>query len=187
MSYENAPATILLNTNCACCGKKLVDANSVERGIGPVCNEKYFQIDINTDTSDWKRANELINKIARKDVDPTKVKSWVTELQFCGYPKVAARIQERFEKRIEKAKKKAPVKIFALMNDSAGGFSVSTPYNVAFINDLKSSVEYSQRRWNGEEKRWEISAFAKPALWSCVKRHFAGETAHGPKGFFTVP
>jgi gamma-glutamylaminecyclotransferase len=39
--YENAPATRLLATSCACCGRALLDAISVEAGIGPDCREKY--------------------------------------------------------------------------------------------------------------------------------------------------
>jgi hypothetical protein len=41
MSYENAPATRLLATNCGCCGRQLVDAVSVEAGIGPECRKKH--------------------------------------------------------------------------------------------------------------------------------------------------
>ena len=37
MSYENAPATKMLATNCCCCGRPLVDSMSVELGIGPEC------------------------------------------------------------------------------------------------------------------------------------------------------
>lgn len=28
--------------NCACCGRELTDADSVARGIGPICFERYF-------------------------------------------------------------------------------------------------------------------------------------------------
>lgn len=41
MTYENAPSTKLLATHCACCGRALRDAKSVERGVGPDCAEKY--------------------------------------------------------------------------------------------------------------------------------------------------
>lgn len=39
--YENAPATKLVATHCACCGKALVDALSVDIGIGPICRGKW--------------------------------------------------------------------------------------------------------------------------------------------------
>src|SRR5687767_11998091 len=41
MTYENAPATRLLATRCACCHRALVDAESVERGVGPDCAKRY--------------------------------------------------------------------------------------------------------------------------------------------------
>jgi hypothetical protein len=28
--------------NCACCGRELTDPNSVQRGIGPICFERFF-------------------------------------------------------------------------------------------------------------------------------------------------
>lgn len=39
--YENAPATRMLAIYCACCRKPLVDAKSVETGMGPVCRGKH--------------------------------------------------------------------------------------------------------------------------------------------------
>ena len=41
MSYENAPATQLLATHCCCCARPLVDAKSVELGVGPDCRKKH--------------------------------------------------------------------------------------------------------------------------------------------------
>jgi hypothetical protein len=41
MSYENAPATEMLATHCAICSRPLLDAVSVEIGIGPVCRQRH--------------------------------------------------------------------------------------------------------------------------------------------------
>lgn len=41
MGYENAPATKLLATHCCCCARPLVDAKSVELGIGPECRKRH--------------------------------------------------------------------------------------------------------------------------------------------------
>lgn len=41
MSYETAPATIMLATQCACCRRPLVDAVSIETGMGPVCRKRH--------------------------------------------------------------------------------------------------------------------------------------------------
>ena len=40
-SYLTAPATKMLATHCAVCARALVDAKSVELGIGPDCRKKY--------------------------------------------------------------------------------------------------------------------------------------------------
>jgi hypothetical protein len=41
MSYESAPATKMLATQCACCGRALVDAASIEAGMGPTCRKQH--------------------------------------------------------------------------------------------------------------------------------------------------
>lgn len=40
-SYEDAPATKLIAVNCACCARPLLDAISVENGMGAVCRRKH--------------------------------------------------------------------------------------------------------------------------------------------------
>jgi len=54
--HEKAKATRILATNCCCCGRDLVDAKSVEMGIGPVCRKKYANPDIETTDEMRKRA-----------------------------------------------------------------------------------------------------------------------------------
>lgn len=61
-TYENAPATKLLATACACCGRALVDAVSVERGVGPDCAEKYFVAEAQG-AADWTAAMALLDGI----------------------------------------------------------------------------------------------------------------------------
>jgi len=41
MSYEQAPATKMLASHCACCSRPLVDSGSVETGVGPKCRAKH--------------------------------------------------------------------------------------------------------------------------------------------------
>lgn len=40
-TYENAPATRMLATHCAVCSRPLVDAASVEAGMGPDCRDRH--------------------------------------------------------------------------------------------------------------------------------------------------
>ena len=62
-NYENAPATRLLATHCACCARPLVDAKSVETGMCPVCRKKHgFNIDCSE--SIRLQANKIVYQIA---------------------------------------------------------------------------------------------------------------------------
>ena len=89
--YENAPATKLLATNCCACGKPLVDAKSVEVGMGPVCRKKYGY---DTDVGEYERkaANVLIHKLAVAvsggNVDLESLKCAIV-LRELGFAKIA--------------------------------------------------------------------------------------------------
>ena len=50
--YETALATGLLATNCCVCGRPLLDADSVQRGYGPDCRDKYMMPDRMTEQPD---------------------------------------------------------------------------------------------------------------------------------------
>ena len=54
-NYENAPATKMAATNCCCCGKSLVDALSVNVGVGPECRKNYGINDV-PEKPDWAGA-----------------------------------------------------------------------------------------------------------------------------------
>jgi hypothetical protein len=41
MGHEDARTTRLVATHCALCGKPLVDAPSVEQGLGPICRKRF--------------------------------------------------------------------------------------------------------------------------------------------------
>jgi hypothetical protein len=67
-SYTDAPAVALLATHCALCGRPLLDAPSVECGMGPVCRSKALQ-----DAPEAHRAevNALVARIAARPDDDT--------------------------------------------------------------------------------------------------------------------
>jgi hypothetical protein len=58
-NYVNAAATKLLATHCACCGKPLVDADSVQAGVGPDCRAMHGR-DVQTCTPDWTAARTIL-------------------------------------------------------------------------------------------------------------------------------
>lgn len=66
MGYENAPATKLLATHCCCCARPLVDAKSVELGIGPECRKRHGFAEAQ-EAPNWKEYFEAISSIGLAD------------------------------------------------------------------------------------------------------------------------
>lgn len=104
-TYENAPATSLVATHCGICHRPLVDAVSVERGIGPVCAEKYG-LDSAFDSADKTQANKIVYRLAvlisTKSAEErlTEERECMNELRAHGFDKLAdkiARNTARFE------------------------------------------------------------------------------------------
>lgn len=92
-SYEAAPATLLLATHCACCGRPLVDAVSVETGVGPDCRARHGYL---ADAAPEARAeaNALVHAIAVEQTGPG-VLAATARLAALGFVKLAARVADR--------------------------------------------------------------------------------------------
>lgn len=58
-NYVNAAATKFVSTHCACCGKALVDADSVQAGVGPDCRAMHGR-DVPTRPADWHAVREIL-------------------------------------------------------------------------------------------------------------------------------
>ena len=99
-AYVNAPATKLLATNCACCGRSLVDAVSVETGIGPECR-KRFGSDVVVNEAARTEANELVALVARRGITRAQAKEVFQRLHALGFTVLAARIAKRFRTTVE--------------------------------------------------------------------------------------
>lgn len=52
---------------------------------------------------------------------------------------------------------------------------VQSPYNPAFINDLKAQVTWSDRRWNKAEKVWEVSLNNEAKVKNLLTKHYGAE------------
>ena len=94
--YENAPACEMLATHCAVCARPLVDAVSVEQGIGPVCRDKYGVADGATEEQ-RAAANVIVARIAREvsGLTDENVLDLVGELRDLGFVALADRIVDR--------------------------------------------------------------------------------------------
>jgi hypothetical protein len=177
-NYVNAPATKMVATHCACCGRPLVDAKSVETAVGPICREK-FGFDMDVPEASRVRANELVYKIALDRTAP-EVKAYCEELTALGFELLAEKCLVAVEKAEEKAAKDAKIRVEVI----DGRVRLTTPYDAEFVDELK---KIAGRKWHKAEKVWSFPVSARSQLWAALRLSFAGKTGVGPKGVFTIP
>lgn len=167
MSYETAPATVLVATNCAVCARPLVDAVSVETGMGPDCRKKHgFNIEAAPETR--AEANKLVYQIALNQGGVEVLKAAV-RLRELGFSKLAAVLIER----------KAEVTI----TEDAEGVVVESPYVEEAVAAFRS---IPGRKWDKEAKANRFPTGSKAALLKVLVTFYAGRTAMGPKGPFLI-
>lgn len=84
----------IIATVCACCGRRLVDAESVETGIGPECRKRFGSDRV--PDSVRRAANTLIKTLAQKGVSRATCRSVCAKLQSLGFTVLVGRILKRF-------------------------------------------------------------------------------------------
>lgn len=179
--YTEAPATKMLATNCACCHLPLLDAQSVEIGMGPVCRKKhgYDQV-LDLPEEDRKTANKLIHNVACHRDGPTVLDA-CTKLFALGCSRVVLAILKRCAK----------VQIATTDATHAHGPNRIAVKIVGDIPDFGALLADFRairgRRWDAEGKVNTFPVETKPAVFAVLKKHFAGAMAVGPKGPFMVP
>jgi hypothetical protein len=191
VSYTNAPATKLVATACLICRRPLLDAKSVETGIGPVCRERSgFDADpslppkpyqplgvLDPDRSVQARvdsgnhrgaANALVNFAARTNDKELAARAAV-QVGRLGYVRLSQAVLEGLSD------------ILIRLDDGA------------FL--VKASSSDSRWRWVVEQmggsfdrktKLFSVPAASKRRLWGALKRFHKGALATGPKGWFIV-
>ena len=167
MSYESAPATKLLATHCIFCNRPLLDAASVEAGIGPVCREKVGYNDPVSD-SDRKQANKLVHTIATNRQSP-EVNRWITEIAMLGLERLSIRLKEALaDIRIEQKEDKLWIK---------------APYLEAALGDWR---RIPGRLFDRGSKRNVVPSDQRVEVYRLLSRHYKGSTGLGPKGLFVI-
>ena len=174
MPYQDAPACKLIATHCCACGRPLLDAVSVENGIGPVCREKYLPDGVSDENRDTaNRVIRLCAIIAHRGKNPARLFSLCNYLDSMGYTEVARKIRRRFVSAF-------PVQI-SVVNDL---LEVRAPYD-----------ESANQSWFNERIRWEKARRAricrltpdnKQRVMRVLKKHYRGDAAFGPKGSFVI-
>jgi uncharacterized protein DUF6011 len=171
-NYENAPATILLATHCAACARPLVDAVSVETGMGPDCRKKYMKADVSPENREI--ANKIVHNIAlalsSTSIDGRQVAAqMINTIRELGFAKLADKL----------TKAHVAVRVEAQGNEL-----------IVFTGYDERAVALSQaipgRIWDKTVKANRFPASQKPAVWVMLKACFLGAPALGPKGYFKI-
>ena len=178
MSYENAPATKMLASNCAFCARPLVDSQSVETGVGPICRKKYMTADVVTPAA-RRIGNILINRIAKDQRGPDVVDA-LDKLKHYGFTKVVARIEKRI-----KRKRKAMVQL----SYEGERLHLVTPWNgsLDFSAWLSGMRKVGGMRYEGKGNGNSFPKSERGAVYRLLCNFFPGFPATGPQGEFTIP
>ncbi len=185
MSYEQAPQTKLVATHCCICGRDLVDAKSVESGIGPICEKKAGLSTVSVSEEARKEANALIYQAAilQKGVEFFKI---AERLEALGFAKLAEILKERARLNVEVILTPCP-EICPVY------YRLEAPYKAEAVTDLKAipGRYYNEVKEVVEGKEVKhrynfVPVARKQALFDLIKRHYSGKTAQGPKGFFVI-
>jgi len=182
--YTQAPQTIMLATNCVCCGRALVDACSVELGIGPECRNGIFPENI--DDCDRKIANEHVYSaaIAAQNGHAEKVVEIAGLIRELGFVELAEKVERRFKAGVAQVERKAEIVII----EDGDDLVVTTPYRRgekdAFIEAWR---KIPGRRYDRATRRNRVPKAQKNALWTLLRTFFPNKWGRGPKGAFRVP
>jgi hypothetical protein len=173
--YENAPATRMLATECAVCSRPLVDAVSVETGIGPECRRKHgYTVDVSEEAR--AEGNVIVHAIAAGlHTDAADFVLALARLRVLGFETLADTITRRQGGGIE----------IATDADPRGGvlLTVKTPYNASATDAWR---RVPGRRWNGERKVNTAPYSSKAAVWDLLRQYHHGAIGLGPTGPFVV-
>jgi hypothetical protein len=173
--YENSPQAKMVATHCAACGRPLVDAVSVETGMGPDCRARLLgSIDVPEEAR--QEANKLVYQIAviQKGVE---IFEPLMRLRELGFVKLADRIEKRCKMKPQ-----------VFITEMDGCLVVRTPY---LLEAGRAWRNIPGRRWEKipghEYKKANIIPMAqKRAVWNLLLTYYHGLLAEGPKGQFVI-
>ena len=172
MSHEAAPAIALVATHCCLCGRALVDAESVECGVGPVCRRKYGYVD----GPDCNRteANRLVYEIAAAPA-ANDVPGKVTAIRLLGYYKLAERLTERLLSNMGTVLVTYEADTMVIESDGLTDDGFRTL--LAILRSVPG------RRWDANRKLNTVPVSQKRALWDALRSKMpAGVAIESDKG-----
>lgn len=161
MGYEHAPATQMLATDCIMCGRPLVDAVSIEAGIGPVCRQKHGYSSGVTEEHRCE-ANKLIHAIA-SDRRAKSVVSWIGAIENMGMRELA------FALRVAVAD--------FTVSEFDGKLILKAPR-------MESIFRVPGRTWDPEQKVSTFPLTSRVQLFYALREELPNGIGFGKKGLF---
>jgi hypothetical protein len=154
----------MVATNCAVCHLPLLDAKSVELGIGPICRKK-FGFDMDCKPKVREEANQIVHDIA---VDPYHAEHLVriTRLKQLGFIALAEKILAH---------------VLAVTVSVNGDFiAVNSKYNPDFVDKMRrirGTWDKDGTRFNLGKKVWVVDVSHKAEVWLAIRQDYAGQVA----------
>jgi len=200
--YTNSPVFKFLPTTCCICGQPLVEAESQECGMGPICREKFAVMPA-TAKADAQAALAAVQALDDRDLAELlsgmviggnynmaanciarALAVWKMrgedEVQTAHLTRALVALGfEKFAQRLGKLLGKPVV----VVTEQDGMISLRTPYSAEFVEAVR---KVQGRRWQAEQKVWAVPVACKREAFQVLKAHFAGMLAEGPKGLFFI-
>ena len=175
--YVNALATKMLATNCVCCGRALVDAISVQLGIGPECRQND---DSGISADIQAQANELVYRasLAAQNGEISTVKGYAEQIKALGLGNLADKVGRRFRN----AERNTEI-VLTLEGDY---YRVETPFRRGAKAEFIAAWRAIPGRRYKDNSNY-VPVVQKKALFELLRQFFAGKVANGPKGLFKIP
>ena len=184
MGYESSAACKIVATNCCACGKPLVDAKSVEVGMGPTCRKKYGW---GVEVPDAVRAlaNKMVYRLAcdvSQDTVTLESMEVADQLRDLGFAKIADIFQGRLIK-------------IAVTVDTFNGeecYLVRAPYDETgqFNYDCWAKGRHGVKvpAFKAPTKKkifhWAIpkNSYSRKRIFGALLKHYEGRLAFAPDG-----
>lgn len=189
MSYLAAPGVALVATECAVCARPLLDAVSVESGIGPTCR-KYMAGE--QSPADWTAFATAIPASLREALasrlgDARSCANLLTHRVASGALRTAEALPMLVALGFHRlAAAVAKGSVGSVVVDREGDrLVVKAPYADGFGRALRAAAYGS--RWEPTSKRWSVPIAAKPGLWRALRETYPGALLSGPQGLSTIP
>lgn len=189
MSYQESAQCKMLATHCVCCGAALVDAVSVEMGIGPDCRNGVFPD--NASDADRKAANTLVYEaaISAEKGHIAHVLGLASQLDEMGFEELADKVAKRFREASVRAERDPDIEIKTMV--SSGGINcyvVKTPFRRGAKDEfIQAWREIPGRRYDRKLRANVVPETSKTELWDLLIEFFPTKWGKGPKGVFRVP